>query len=126
MSLGMIIDILGIGVIFWSIGRTLQHVALKKTDSGTITPSSRIFYYLSILFYILGTFSSILIGLIDGMCHKRLYELHLSEMRQLKTYVTLPTLPKQPFDKFCEEHDIGKFSSSAPIDIPYTWYSIRR
>lgn len=123
MSIRLIIDILGIGVIFWSIARIFHHAALCKADSGEVSKSSRIFYYLSILFYFLGTFSSFIIELIDGMCHKRLYHLHLSELREMKAYVTLPKLQKQPFEEFCEDHGIGRYDSNAPLDIPHTWYS---
>lgn len=123
MSIRFVIDILGVGVVFWAIARILHHTALRKSDSGKIDKSSRALYYLAILFYILGTFSSLIIQAIDGMCHKRLYELHLSELREMKVYVTLPNLPKQPFEEFCEEHEVGTYHSEAPLDIPYTWYS---
>lgn len=125
MSIRIFIDILGVGVIFWSVARILHHAALCKADSGKIDKSSRALYYLSILFYFLGTFTSLIIGTIDGMCHKRLYHLHLSELRKMKAYVTLPKLQKQPFDEFCEEHEVGIYDSEAPLDIPYTWYSMR-
>lgn len=126
MSFGLIIDILGIGTILWAIGRLMQHFALKKVDDDPyhVSKSTRFVYYSSILFYLLGTLSSLIIESIDGMCHKRLYHNHLAEMRSLKGYVTLPNLQMKPFDEFCEEHDIGKYSSSAPLDIPFTWYSI--
>lgn len=123
MSIRFVIDILGLGVLFWSVARILHHAALRKADSGKIDNSSRALYYLSILFYILGTFSSLIIQAIDGMCHKRLYHLHLSELREMKAYVTLPNLQKQPFEDFCEEHEVGRTDSEAPLDIPYTWYS---
>lgn len=124
MPIRFIIDILGFGVLFWSIARILHHVALCKADSGKIDKSSRALYYLSIMFYLLGTITSLIIEAIDGMCHKRLYYLHLSELREMRAYVTLPKLQKQPFEEFCEEHGIGRYDSEAPLNIPYTWYSI--
>lgn len=123
MPIRFVIDILGIGVLFWSVARILHHLALLNADSGKINKSSRIIYYLAIVFYLLGTFSSLIIQAIDGMCHKRLYHLHLAELRKMKAYVTLPKLQKQPFEDFCEEHEVGLYDSEAPLDIPYTWYS---
>lgn len=123
MPIRFVIDILGIGVLFWSVARILHHLALLNADSGKINKSSRIIYYLAIVFYLLGTFSSLIIQAIDGMCHKRLYHLHLAELRKMKAYVTLPKLQKQPFEDFCEEHEVGLYDSEAPLDIPNTWYS---
>ena len=125
MPIRFIIDILGIGVLFWSVARILHHIALRNADSSKTNKSSRTLYYLAIVFYLLGTFTSLIIEVIDGMCHKRLYHIHLAELRKMKAYVTLPNLQKQPFDDFCEEHEVGRYHSEAPLDIPYTWYSFQ-
>ena len=79
MNIRFIIDILGIGVLFWSVARILHHIALRNADSSKINKSSRTLYYLAIVFYLLGTFTSLIIEVIDGMCHKRLYHIHLAD-----------------------------------------------
>ncbi|WP_312615164.1 hypothetical protein [Oscillibacter sp.] len=117
----ILIDFLGIGVVFWSIGRIFHHISLVKEDSGS---NGKLFLTLAVIFYVLGNFSSLLIGVVDGMCHKRLYCNHLSEMQDLKAYFLLPALRKENLDDYCKKHGIGEFDSLAPLDIPESWYSL--
>lgn len=122
MSFALVIDLLGVGVIFWAIGRLFFHFALLDLDKGERTRKSRIFYILTLVFYILGNLSSI-IGLIDGICHKRLYYNHLAELRELKSYVPSDINNRSDFEKFCSEHEIDLYDSTAPLDIPFSWYT---
>lgn len=124
MSLSLIIDLLGIGVVFWAIGRLCFHLALLDFDKGHITRKSRIFYILTWVFYILGNFSSLIIGGIDGMCHKRLYYNYLENLHRMKSYVPHNINKKDEFENFCKEHDIGPDDSLAPLDIPFSWYTL--
>lgn len=124
MSLSLVIDLLGIGVIFWAFGRLFFHLALLDLDKGHVTRKGCILYVLTWIFYILGNFSSLIIGGIDGMCHKRLYCNHLMELRELKSYVPSNIPRQEEFEKFCSEHEIGPFDSTAPLDIPFSWYNL--
>lgn len=125
MSFSLVLDLLGVGVIFWAIGRMFLHLALLDLDKAHITRKSRIFYVLAWIFYILGNLSSLIIGAIDGMCHKRLYHNHLAELRELRSFVP-HTIPKrEEFDRFCADHEVGPLDGQAPIDIPVSWYALR-
>lgn len=124
MSLSLVIDLLGVGVIFWSIGRLCFHLALIDLDKRHITRKSRVFYILTWVFYFLGNFSSLIIGGIDGMCHKRLYYNHLENLHKMKSYVPYDIKKREEFEKFCEEHEIGPDDSLAPLDIPFSWYTL--
>lgn len=124
MSLSLVIDLLGIGVLFWAIGRLCFHLALLDLDNGRVTKKGRILYVLTWIFYILGNLSSLIIGGIDGLCHKRLYYNHLSELRKLKSYVPYNISKQEEFETFCSEHEIGPNDSIAPMDIPFSWYTL--
>lgn len=124
MSLSLLIDLLGVGVIFWAIGRLCFHLTLIDFDKGRITWKSRVFYILTWVFYFLGNFSSLIIGVIDGMCHRRLYCKHLEEMHKMKTYVPFDIKKREEFERYCEEHEIGQYDSLAPLDIPFSWYTL--
>lgn len=124
MSLSLVIDLLGVGVLFWAIGRLCFHLALLDLDNGRVTKKARILYVLTWIFYILGNLSSLIIGGIDGLCHKRLYYNHLSELRKLKSYVPYNIPKQEEFETFCSEHEIGPNDSIAPIDIPFSWYTL--
>jgi len=124
MSLSLVIDLLGIGVLFWAIGRLCFHLALLDLDNGHVTKKGRILYVLTWIFYILGNLSSLIIGGIDGLCHKRLYYNHLSELRKLKSYVPYNISKQEEFETFCSEHEIGPNDSIAPMDIPFSWYTL--
>ena len=124
MSLSLVIDLLGIGVIFWAIGRLSFHFALIALDKGNITWKSRAFYILTWVFYILGNLSSLIIGGIDGLCHKRLYYNHLMDLRKMKSYVPYNIPKREEFEKFCSENGIGTLDSLKPLDIPVSWYTL--
>ena len=124
MSLSLVIDLLGVGVIFWAIGRLCFHLALIALDKGNITWKSRVFYILTWVFYILGNFSSLIIGGINGICHKRLYYNHLMDLREMRAYVPYNIPKREEFEKFCSEHEIGPNDSWAPLDIPLSWYTL--
>ena len=124
MSFELVIDLLGIGVIFWAIGRICFHLALLDLDNGCITWKSRVFYILTWVFYFLGFFSSLIIGGIDAICHKRLYHNHLMDLRKMKSFVPYNIKKREEFDKFCSEHGIGPGDSMAPLDIPFSWYTL--
>lgn len=124
MSFDLVIDLMGFGVIFWAIGRLCFHLALLDFDNKHVTRKSRVLYILTFVFYILGNFSSLIIGGIDGMCHKRLYYNHLMELREVKSYVPNNIPKRKEFEKFCSEHEIGMGDSLAPLDIPFSWYTL--
>ena len=124
MSFELVIDLLGIGVIFWAIGRICFHLALLDLDNGCITWKSRVFYILTWVFYFLGFFSSLIIGGIDAICHKRLFYKHLEEMRKINSYVPFDIKKREEFEKVCEEYGIGRYDIPYPMDIPFLWYTL--
>ena len=124
MSFDLVIDLMGFGVIFWAIGRLCFHLALLDFDNKRITRKSRVLYILTFVFYILGNFSSLIIGGIDGMCHKRLFHKHLEEMRKIKSYVPFDIKKREEFEKVCEEYGIGRYDIPYPMDIPFLWYTL--
>lgn len=124
MSLSLVIDLLGIGVIFWAIGRLCFHFALLDLDNGRITRKGRVLYILTWVFYFLGNISSLIIGGIDGICHKRLYYKHLEDLRKLKAFIPPDIKKRREMEAFCREHEIGPYDSLAPLDIPFSWYTL--
>lgn len=123
MSFESIIDLLGFGVIFWAIGRLCFHITLLDFDHNRVTRKTRVLYILTWIFYILGFLSSLIIGLVDAMCHKRLYHNYLTDLHRMKTFVPYNIKNREEFEKFCSDHNIGPYDSTAPMDIPFSWYT---
>ena len=124
MLLSFLIDWLGVGVLFWAIGRIFFHLFLLNLETKHSARKIKAYYISTWLFYILGGFSSLLIGLIDGMCHKRLYHIHLQDLRTMKSFVPFDIRNREKFEEFCDLHGIGPHDSIAPMDIPISWYMI--
>lgn len=122
MELSMVIDLMGVGVLFWCAGRMCHHLYLKGMDSGV---QKRAFYYAAIVFCILGNFSSLLISLVDGICHKRLFYRHLSELREVRRFASSSPDFGPEADRFYYRHYIGPGDPQEPMDIPESWYSLR-
>jgi len=85
---------------------------------------AKFFYTAAIVFYILGNLTSLIIGVIEGMCHKRLYHNHLADLRELRSLLMPVDRDFVRLEKFYDIHEIGRNDSLAPLDIPWTWYEI--